>query len=139
MHRGTVKGADATSRADGNGPHGPVTNPLDLRTLHVVFERGLPRRSRRWLDALRPDTDLAEAEGLAAGLGLLTGEVARAASGTVEQTAVCAACGGPCAVVVVDLVGLSTTRKCRTCARRWTSSDDLHPLADEPAGAHLGS
>ena len=95
-----------------------------MRTLQHVFERGLPQRSRRWIDALRPDTDLAAAEGMAAGLGLLTGQVARSTTRTAVPVEDCPGCGGPCAIVVLDLVGRSTTRKCVSCARRWTTSDD---------------
>jgi hypothetical protein len=95
-----------------------------MRTVVDVFERGLPPRSRRWLDALRPDADLAEAEGLAAGLGLLTGQVARSTARTSAPVANCPGCGGSCVIVVLDLVGRSSTRKCTSCARRWTTDDD---------------
>jgi hypothetical protein len=83
-------------------------------------------RSPRWRDALRPDSDLAEAEGLAAGTGLLTGTVARTAgvrkvAAAVEGT--CPTCGGPSEIVVVDLIVQTTTLRCQACARRWTSKD----------------
>jgi hypothetical protein len=79
-------------------------------------------RSSRWRDALRPDVDLAQAEGLAAGTGLLTGEVARSVQvrrGT-ELRPDCPACDGPGEIVVVDLVAAQTTLRCRSCGRRWT-------------------
>ena len=43
-------------------------------------------RSNRWRDALRPDTDMAQAEGLAAGTGLLTGTVAKTAGARTATT-----------------------------------------------------
>ena len=81
-------------------------------------------RSPRWLDALRPDSDLAEAEGLAAGTGLLTGTVARtsATARTVEADGVCPNCDGTTEIVVVDLVVHATTLRCQSCGRRWTAS-----------------
>ncbi len=80
-------------------------------------------RSNRWREALRPDVDLAEAEGLAAGTGLLTGTVARTAgvgkAGAAGQA--CPHCGGTSEIVVVDLVASATTLRCQACGRRWTS------------------
>lgn len=110
-----------------------------LRTVAQVFARGRPRGFRRWLDALRPDADLAAAEGLAAGLGLLTGEVARSTARASAPVEDCPACGGSCAIVVVDLVGRSVTRKCASCARRWTTSDDIdeRPTSTGVADRHL--
>ena len=79
-------------------------------------------RSNRWRDALRPDTDLAQAEGLAAGTGLLTGTVAKTA--TSHKVAVanptCPACTGESEIVVVDLIVGATTLRCQACGRRWT-------------------
>ena len=70
---------------------------------------------------MRPDADLAEAEGLAAGTGLLTGTVAR--TSTKAVIAPCPNCGGTAEVVVVDLILASTTMRCRSCRRRWTIAD----------------
>lgn len=88
-----------------------------------MAERARFWRTTRWRDALRPDADLAAAEGLAAGTGLLTGTVARTA-GTRKVAAVdiaCGGCGTPAEIVVVDLVADTTTLRCPSCGRRWTS------------------
>lgn len=80
-------------------------------------------RSGRWREALRPDSDLAEAEGLAAGTGLLTGTVARNAAqrqGTVANPP-CPGCQGESEIVVVDLVLGAVTHRCTSCGRRWTT------------------
>ncbi len=82
--------------------------------------------SKRLRDALRPDTDLAEAEGLAAGTGLLTGTVARSSARTAAIDP-CPSCHGPGEVVVVDLIGRSTTIRCVDCGRRWTTEDRTSP------------
>lgn len=88
-----------------------------------MAERARFWRSNRWRDALRPDADLAQAEGLAAGTGLLTGTVAKAAG--AHKVAVldtgCPSCGGDGELVVVDLVAATTTLRCLSCSRRWTS------------------
>jgi hypothetical protein len=76
---------------------------------------------------MRPDSDLAEAEGLAAGTGLLTGTVARSTVST--RSAPCPACHGPSEVVVVDLVLTATTMRCVDCGRRWTVQDVPHSLS----------
>ena len=97
---------------------GPLTYPRD-----VMAERARFWRSNRWREALRPDSDLAQAEGLAAGTGLLTGTVARTA-GARQAHAVdadCPVCGGKADIVVVDLVASSTTARCLSCSHRWTS------------------
>lgn len=80
-----------------------------------------------WLRrALQPDGGLAEAEGLAAGTGLLTGSVVRGSS----QTAVpCPSCGGASEVVVIDLVANETSRSCRRCGHRWTTDAQSPPRA----------
>ena len=80
-------------------------------------------RSNRWRQALRPDVDLAEAEGLAAGTGLLTGTVAKTApSAEAAVSAVrCPACGSDGEVVVVDLVAHDSTLRCPSCGERWTT------------------
>ena len=88
-----------------------------------MAERARFWRSGRWRDALRPDSDLAQAEGLAAGTGLLTGTVARTAGktkvGFVDEP--CPTCHADGEIVLVDLVDHATTRRCRSCGRRWTS------------------
>lgn len=76
---------------------------------------------KRWRDALKPDVDLAAAEGLAAGTGLLTGDVAR--SSPHRPHSPCPTCSGPGEVVVVDLIVHATTMRCTECGRRWTVSD----------------
>ncbi len=75
----------------------------------------------RWRDALRPDADLAAAEGLAAGTGLLTGTVARTSTRARPSVeAACPSCGGEGEIVVVDLIVAATTMRCQSCTRRWT-------------------
>ena len=84
-------------------------------------DRGRFWRSERFRDVLRPDSDLAEAEGLAAGTGLLTGSVARTAGPQkVALDASCPSCGGTSEIVVVDLIVGATTLRCQSCTRRWT-------------------
>ena len=71
---------------------------------------------------LRPDSDLAQAEGLAAGTGLLTGTIAKsspAAQIPMDDTA-CPSCNGVSEIVVVDLIVHTTTVRCCSCGRRWT-------------------
>ena len=72
--------------------------------------------------ALRPDSDLAQAEGLAAGTGLLTGTVARSAGQrkVLVPNPQCPQCSGTSEIVVVDLIVQSTTLRCTSCGRRWT-------------------
>ena len=78
-------------------------------------------RSSRFRDVLRPDSDLAEAEGLAAGTGLLTGTVARTVGAQrVATDTGCPSCGGDSEIVVVDLIVGATTLRCQSCTRRWT-------------------
>ncbi len=88
-----------------------------------MAERARFWRTNRWRNALHPDTDLAQAEGLAAGTGLLTGTLAKSASAhkVAVLDAGCPSCGGDGEIVVVDLVAASTTMRCLSCARRWTS------------------
>ena len=78
--------------------------------------------SKRWRDALRPDSDLAEAEGLAAGTGLLTGTIARSSHRT-QIAPPCPVCHGDGEIVVVDLIVRATTTRCTDCGRRWTTQD----------------
>lgn len=86
-----------------------------------MADRGRFWRSPRFRDVLRPDSDLAEAEGLAAGTGLLTGTVARTAGAQrVASDEACPTCGGVSEIVVVDLIVGATTLRCQSCARRWT-------------------
>ena len=84
----------------------------------------MPDRTRslkRWRDAIRPDADLAAAEGLAAGTGLLTGELARTTTHVHPSMLACPVCQGESEVLVVDLVARSTTLRCQACGRRWVS------------------
>ena len=87
-----------------------------------MAERARIWRSPRWRDALRPDSDLAQAEGLAAGTGLLTGTVAKSAAGSKVAVAHpdCPSCSGQSEIVVVDLIVHATTLRCQSCGRRWT-------------------
>lgn len=89
-------------------------------------DRSRPLLPKRWRDALRPDVDLAAAEGLAAGTGLLTGEVARTATHVQPATLHCPVCHGDSEVLVVDLVAHSTTLRCQSCGRRWISDTVAH-------------
>lgn len=89
--------------------------------------RHVLRSSRRWLAArlpraLRVDSGLAEAEGLAAGTGLLTGDVAR----TRAMWAPCPDCGRRGDALVIDLVANSVSRRCQRCGLRW---DSVLPVA----------
>ena len=87
-----------------------------------MSERARFWRSNRWREALRPDANLAQAEGLAAGTGLLTGTVAKTAGvhKVSPTTGRCPACDGQAEIVVVDLVAEDTTLRCTSCGRRWT-------------------
>jgi predicted Zn finger-like uncharacterized protein len=87
-----------------------------------MAERGRFWRSNRWREALRPDSDLAQAEGLAAGTGLLTGTVARSAGPrrVPVPNPPCPVCHASSEIVVVDLVAQATTLRCQSCGRRWT-------------------
>lgn len=84
-------------------------------------------RSERWRKAFQVDSDLAEAEGLAAGTGLLTGALA-------EEIDVphgsCPRCGADGEVVSIDLLDAEVVRRCRTCAFAWT---ERHPDRIRPA------
>ncbi len=88
-----------------------------------MADRGRFWRSQRIREALRPDSDLAEVEGLAAGTGLLTGAVARSAGAhkVAGIDAACPSCGGTSEIVVVDLIVGATALRCQDCARRWTT------------------
>ena len=70
----------------------------------------------RWL---RPRTsDHARAEGMAAGIGLLTGRVADGYAATLSS---CPHCGAPKVVIhVVDLVERRTDLQCQRCLYYWT-------------------
>jgi hypothetical protein len=87
-----------------------------------MTERGRFWRSNRWREALRPDSDLAQAEGLAAGTGLLTGTVVRSAGQhkVLAPNPACPSCHGSSEIVVVDLIVQATTLRCQSCGRRWT-------------------
>jgi predicted Zn finger-like uncharacterized protein len=90
-----------------------------------MADRGRFRKTSRWRDALRPDSDLAQAEGLAAGTGLLTGTVARSVGVRTASTAdaSCPSCGAASEIVVVDLIVHATTLRCPSCAHRWTTQN----------------
>ena len=87
-----------------------------------MFRRPHFWQNPQWRKALNPDLNLAEAEGRAAGTGLLTGEIARGAERAMLS---CPECDGASDVLVIDLVGLVVTRRCHVCGHRWDT--------DEPA------
>lgn len=60
--------------------------------------------------------DLAGVEGLAAGTGLLTGDLARAAG---TEVVACPRCAGASEPVVIDLVAGLVVRACLRCEHRW--------------------
>ena len=67
---------------------------------------------------------MAQAEGLAAGTGLLTGTVAKTAGARTAATSAptCPSCQREGEIMVVDLVAQATTLRCVSCGRRWTFS-----------------
>lgn len=90
----------------------------------------MTRRARNWFPAqwrkvLLVDGSLAEAEGLAAGTGLITGDLVRSTS---AAPAPCPECTGQGDVVVIDLVAQLVSRRCRLCGHRW----DVTEPADAP-------
>ncbi|MEO6988816.1 MAG: hypothetical protein ABI239_09220 [Aquihabitans sp.] len=77
-------------------------------------------RSPIWQKVLRVDSDHAEVEGLAAGTGLLTGDLTRSAN---AGNAPCPRCGDPGEVTAIDLVAQVTHRRCRSCVHTWSISE----------------
>lgn len=77
-------------------------------------------RSPLWRKVLRVDSDHAEAEGLAAGTGLITGGLAE---GSAASTLPCPRCGKVGEVVAIDLVAQLTHRRCWSCAHSWVTSE----------------
>ena len=75
-------------------------------------------RSPLWQKVLRVDSDHAEVEGLAAGTGLLTGDLTRS---TVTGPAPCPRCRKSSEVVAVDLLTEITHLRCRSCAHAWAT------------------
>lgn len=69
---------------------------------------------------------MAEAEGLAAGTGLLTGDLAR---GRLVDAVPCPACAGPGEVIVIDLVTQVVSRRCSRCGHRWDVPSEA-PVTD---------
>lgn len=88
-------------------------------TAHLRFWQ-----SAAWRKAFQPDSGIAEAEGLAAGTGLLTGDVVRSSD---VPPARCPVCDHAAEVVVIDLVAHQTKRSCPSCGHRW--------VTDEPVGS----
>ncbi|CAN5555395.1 hypothetical protein BH10ACT1_BH10ACT1_04240 [soil metagenome] len=84
----------------------------------------IPRfwQSPGWRKALDVDSGLAEAEGLAAGTGLLTGDLARS---TRLESVPCPQCSGPGDAMVIDLVAHQVTRRCQDCGHRWASDETV--------------
>lgn len=77
-------------------------------------------RSPRWRKILRVDSDHAEAEGLAAGTGLITGGLTAGAAASMLP---CPRCGELGEVVAIDLVAQMTHRRCQSCAHTWVISE----------------
>ncbi len=73
-------------------------------------------RSSWWRDALHDDDAMAQAEGLAAGTGLLTGELVRTTPATASACPLCVGVGD---VVAIDLIAESVSHRCRSCGHRW--------------------
>lgn len=85
-------------------------------------------RSPKWRKVLQIDSDLAEAEGLAAGTGLLTGSLAEQADLPLER---CPRCDGAGEVVSIDLLDDEVVRRCRSCAHPWVQRypDRIRPAS----------
>ena len=84
------------------------------------------RRLDRLRAAVFPPGDLAQVEGLAAGTGLLTGDVAERRARTAGlPTAPCPQCGQEGDVSVLDLVDHRLVRICTACHHRWTADGDF--------------
>ena len=73
--------------------------------------------------ALDPDRHLSEVEGLAAGTGLLTGDVVRTIA--VANLA-CPRCSTPAEALVIDLVAGAVKRRCPKCLHEWTVEEDVN-------------
>lgn len=75
-----------------------------------------------WREIFSLDRDPAEAEGLAAGTGILTGDLA---GGSGVSAVPCTRCGSTSAVSVetIDLVIGEVTRRCGRCALVWTRAE----------------
>lgn len=67
--------------------------------------------SSRWRKVLQVDSDLAEAEGLAAGTGLLTGSLADEVDVPEDS---CPRCHSAGEVVSIDLLDGEVVRRCRS-------------------------
>lgn len=87
-----------------------------------MLPRPFARIPRRWRRALEVDSDLAELEGLAAGTGLLTGQLARSVETAAET---CPVCGGTAEPVVIDLVARRVDRRCLSCDHRWARVESV--------------
>ena len=86
-------------------------------------------QSPQWRRALHVDGGMAEAEGLAAGTGLLTGDLVRTASPSPSP---CPECRGRGDVVVIDLISSVTSRRCQACGYRWDTPSDVDASAARP-------
>ena len=82
------------------------------------------RKLGQWWRIARPDIELAEVEGRAAGTGLLTGEVVR---NTPVADLPCPVCHWDAEVKVIDLVTHRVTRRCTACGHQWESYEALEP------------
>lgn len=92
-------------------------------------------RSPMWQKLLRVDSDHAEAEGLAAGTGLLTGDLTWS---TVTSAEPCPRCRKPGEAVAVDLLTKMTHRRCPSCAHAW-ATDEVRVVRDAGRDPSIGS
>lgn len=106
----------------------PTTPHGTIRTLGTVMSGLRFWRSSRWRNVFQVDSDLAEAEGLAAGTGLLTGSL-------VDETdlpgGTCPRCDAEGEVISIDLLDGEVVRRCRTCAHSWATHapDRIRPAS----------
>ena len=91
-----------------------------------MFRRPHFWQNSHWRRVLSPDSNLAEAEGLAAGTGLLTGDIAR---GAEMAKLPCPECNGVGDVVVIDLVALVVSRRCQVCGHRWNTDEPARSIS----------
>ena len=75
-------------------------------------------RSVKWRKALQVDVDHAEAEGRAAGTGLITGDLVQKDHVADARCPRCRGIGEP---TVVDLVASTVQRRCKRCGHAWSS------------------
>jgi predicted Zn finger-like uncharacterized protein len=81
-------------------------------------------QTSKWRDVFSVDFADAEAEGLAAGTGLLTGDLADSSD---VRNAACPRCQASHRVEVdsVDLIAASVSRRCGSCGYAWTVAETV--------------